>query len=173
MIARRAVRFGYHTRHRANGSGEPTGREVNPYTLVHLQGAWYLTGHDELRGGVRTFRLDRMEDLTELERTFARPEGVQLPRPGGDDRSIVVRALFAPEVARWVRESRSFFTTSEEDTPEGLLVTLQVRQESQILGWLLGWGRHVRVLAPASLRRTIAAEARSLLAGHQDEDPSV
>jgi predicted DNA-binding transcriptional regulator YafY len=172
ILARRAVRFRYHTRHRANGSGDPTTREVDPFTLVHLQGAWYLTGHDGLRGGMRTFRLDRMEELTELERTFARPEGLQVSRPRADDRSVEVRALFAPGVARWVRESRSFFTTAEEDTPQGLLVTLHVRQESQILGWLLGWGRHVRVLAPASLCRSIAAEGRSLVAAHEDEDPS-
>lgn len=169
ILERRAVRFRYHTRHRADGSGEPTTREVNPYALVHLQGAWYLTGHDGLRGQVRTFRLDRMDELTELERTFTRPAGLQIPRPRGDDRTIEVRALFALEVARWVREARSFFTTAEEDTPEGLLVTLRVRQESQIVGWLLGWGRHIQVLDPASLRRTIAAEARTLLATHQDE----
>lgn len=171
ILERRAVRFRYHTRHRADGSGDPTTREVDPYTLVHLQGAWYVTGHDGLRGQVRTFRLDRMEELTELERTFTRPEGLQVPRPRGDDRSVEVRALFAPEVARWVRESRSFFTTAEADTPEGLLVTLHVRQASQILGWLLGWGRQVRVLTPASLRCTIAAEARTLLAAHENEDP--
>jgi predicted DNA-binding transcriptional regulator YafY len=172
ILEHRAVRFRYHTRHRADGSGEPTTREVNPYALVHLQGAWYLTGHDGLRGQVRTFRLDRMEDLIELERTFTRPAGSQIPRPRGDDRTIEVRVLFAPEVARWVRESPSFFTTEEQDTPEGLRVTLQVRQESHILAWLLSWGRHVQVLAPESLRRTIAAEARILLATHQDDVPS-
>jgi predicted DNA-binding transcriptional regulator YafY len=172
ILERRAVRFRYHTRHRVDGSAEPITREVDPYTLVHLQASWYLTGHDGLRGGVRTFRLDRMEDLNALERTFTRPEGLQVARPRGDDRSVEVRALFAPEVARWVRESRSFFTTAEEDTSEGLLVTLRVRQESQILSWLLGWGRHVRVLAPASLRHTIVEEARTLLAAHEDEDPS-
>ena len=171
ILERCAVRFRYHTRHRVDGSAEPTTREVDPYTLVHLQGAWYLTGHDGLRGGVRTFRLDRMEELNALDRTFTRPEGLQVARPRSDDRSVEVRALFAPEVTRWVRESRSFFTTAEEDTPEGLLVTLRVRQESEILGWLLGWGRHVRVLAPTSLRRTIAAEARTLLAAHEDDDP--
>jgi predicted DNA-binding transcriptional regulator YafY len=117
---------------------------------------------------MRTFRLDRMEDLTELDRTFTRPEGLQVRRPRGDDRPIEVRALFAPEIVRWVREARSFFTTADEETPEGLLLTLHVRQESEILAWLLGWGRHVRVLAPESLRRTIADEARALLHAHEN-----
>jgi predicted DNA-binding transcriptional regulator YafY len=172
ILERRAVRFRYHTRHRTNGTGDPTTREVDPYTLIHVQGTWYLTGHDGLRGQVRTFRLDRMEDLTELERTFIRPEGLQVRRPRGDDRPIEVRALFAPEIARWVRESRYFFTTAEEEKPEGLLLTLHVRQESEVLAWLLGWGRHVRVLAPESLRRTIAEEAKALLDAHGSKELS-
>ncbi len=172
ILDRRSVRFLYHTRHRTDGAGDPTTREVDPYTLVHVQGAWYLTGHDHLRGQARTFRLDRMEELTELERTFTRPEGMQVHRPRGDDRPVEVRALFAREIVRWVRESRSFFATAEEENSEGLLVTLHVRQESEILAWLLGWGRHVRVLAPESLRRTMAEEARTLLRAHQSDDPT-
>ena len=83
------------------------------------------------------------------------------------ERPVTVRALFAAEVARWVREAPSFFTVSMEDTPDGLLVTLQVRQERDVLQWLLGWGRAVRVLEPASLQRLIAAEAQALWRAHQ------
>lgn len=170
ILERHSVRFLYHTRHRTGGAGEPTIREVDPYTLVHVHGAWYLTGHDHLRGQMRTFRLDRMDELTELERTFTRPEGLQVRRPRADDRPVEVRALFAPEIARWVRESRSFFTTAEEEVSEGLLLTLHVRQESEILAWLLGWGRHVCVLAPASLRRVMAEEARTMLRAHESKE---
>jgi predicted DNA-binding transcriptional regulator YafY len=61
---------------------------------------------------------------------------------------------------------RSFFTASEEPTPDGLLVTLRVRQESEVLQWLLGWGAHVRVLEPESLRAQIAEIARAMLHNH-------
>ena len=74
-----------------------------------------------------------------------------------------MRALFDHETARWVRESRSFFTVAEEETADGLLVTLAVRREADVLQWLLGWGSHVRVLEPESLRERIAAEAEALL----------
>lgn len=43
------------------------------------------------------------------------------------------------------------------------LVTLRVRQESEILQWLLSWGRHVRVLEPESLRKQLAEEAQAML----------
>ncbi len=166
IMDRSAVGFVYHTRSRANAV-EGVSREVDPYTLIHTNGAWYLTGYDHLRRGVRTFRLARMEALAVLERTFTRPERIPLCGPEIDGRPLEVRALFRSEVARWVREDPSFFMVSEEETPEGLRVTLRVRQESDILSWLLGWGWNVRVLAPESLRRRIVEEARALLNVHE------
>ena len=52
----------------------------------------------------------------------------------------------------------------------GLLVTLRVRHERDALPWLLGWGAHVRVLEPASLRALLADEAAQILRNHQDPD---
>jgi predicted DNA-binding transcriptional regulator YafY len=170
IFERTAVGLRYHTRHRADGSADqPAMREVDPYALAHMAGAWYLTGYDHLRGAVRTFRLDRIEEIAVLERTFVRPRGAHLRGREGEMRPIEVRALFDAKVARWVREGRSFFTVAEEEMAEGLLVTLRVRQENEVLSWLLGWGRHVRVLGPESLRRLIVEEARGLLAAHEAE----
>jgi predicted DNA-binding transcriptional regulator YafY len=167
IFARSAVRLSYHPRHRAGETAsQPTTREVDPYALAHMAGAWYLTGYDHLRGALRTFRLERIDEIAVLDRTFVRPPGPHLRGPEGEPRPIEIRALFDPAVARWVREARSFYTTAEEEVPEGLLITLRVREEGEVLPWLLGWGRHVRVLAPESLRRRIADEAMALLAAH-------
>ena len=78
-------------------------------------------------------------------------------------RQTVVRVLFDSEVARWVQEARSYYVIGEEETQEGLLVTLKIRQESEILQWLLGWGQHVRVLEPESLRKRMLEEAEGML----------
>lgn len=167
ILARRAVHLRYHARGSGDGT-EPTTRDVDPYALVHRNGSWYLTGHDHLRGQVRTFRLDRIEAITVLDRIFAQPAGSPLALRVEEPRTLEVRALFAPAVARWVREERHFFAVAEEEGPDGLLVTLRVRREEDVLRWLLGWGRHVRVLAPASLRRRLAAEGAALAAAHAD-----
>jgi len=57
-----------------------------------------------------------------------------------------------------------------EDTAAGLLVTLTVRFETQILPWLLGWGSKVQVLEPESLRSVLAAEAAAILKKHSAAD---
>lgn len=56
-------------------SGEDSEREVDPYGLVYRAGRWYLAGHCHLRGGVRTFRLDRVLAVEPREARFERPEG--------------------------------------------------------------------------------------------------
>ena len=45
---------------------------------------------------------------------------------------------------------------------------LRLRLEDDALQWLLGWGRHVRVLGPESLRRRVAAEASALWQHHTE-----
>ncbi|HLZ22107.1 MAG TPA: YafY family protein [Ktedonobacterales bacterium] len=166
ILARERVRFYYTARYGADGPRQPHAREADPYALINVGGVWYLSAYCHLRRAVRNFRLDRMDDVSVLETSFTRPEGFQAERrtlfePGSFD----VRIHFAPEVVRWVREAPSFFAIAEEEAPDGgLLVTLHVRHESEILQWLLSWGRHVRVLEPEALCQRHAEEAESILA---------
>jgi predicted DNA-binding transcriptional regulator YafY len=48
-------------------------REVDPYGLVFHFGHWYLGGYCHLRQDLRSFRLDRMQSVAQLETAFERP----------------------------------------------------------------------------------------------------
>jgi predicted DNA-binding transcriptional regulator YafY len=166
IIQRSTVRFCYHARHAREGRGEQTTREADPYGLIHFPSGWHMVAHCHLRQDTRNFRLDRIDRLEILLQTFQRPAGYvmrQDPEREREARSIKVRALFDSEIARWVQEARSYYVTHEEERPEGLLVTLQVRQESEIIHWLLSWGQHVRILEPESLRLRLVEEAEGML----------
>lgn len=170
IIQRSTVRFCYHARHAREGRGEQTTREADPYGLIHFPSGWHLIAYCHLRQGIRNFRLDRIDKLELLPRTFQRPAGYvmhQDPEREREARSITVRVLFDSEIARWVQEARSYYVTHEEETPDGLLVTLQVRQESEILHWLLSWGQHVRILVPESLRSRLVEEAEGMLRNYE------
>jgi len=170
IIDRNTVHFHYHTRHSSDGKSAASEREADPYGLVHFAGTWHLVAYCHLRQDVRNFRLDRMENLELLPKTFLRPPDMtmQPPKPR-DDRNVVVRVLFDKEVARWVQESRSFYTVAEEEMSDGLLVTLHVRHENEVLQWLLSWGHHMRVLEPEFLRRRLVEEAQEMLCKHQND----
>jgi len=177
VIACQRVRFRYHTRYPSSGvSGdEPLWREADPYALVRVRGAWYLNAYCHLRKDRRNFRLERIEALTLLNQRFtppaARPpQALRPPRPSATE-GVEARILFDREVARWVRESPSFFTVAQEDTADsGLLVTLRLRREDAITQWLLSWGSHARVLEPASLRQRVVTEAVALLKLYHQPD---
>ena len=171
IIERTTVRFHYHTRHAQSGQSAQNTREADPYGLAHFFNTWHLVAYCHMRQGIRNFRLDRMDTLELLPKTFHRPGNFTMQeRPRNKPDGIVVRVVFDKEVARWVRESPSYYMVGEEETTEGLLVTLQIRQESEVLQWLLGWGRHARVLEPESLRGLLVEEAEGMLRNHQCPD---
>ncbi len=195
FLVRRAIfqhnslRFCYFTRHPSDQSAmegeavqsdQQTGavapktpvvnlREADPYGLVHYLNTWHVIAYCHLRQDIRNFRLDRMDDLELLPETFQRPAQFMMrEKPTEQRKRIVVRVLFDKEVARWVKESRSYFTETIEETPQGLFVTLKPHQESEVLQWLLSWGSHVRVLEPETLRKQILDEARKMIQNHQE-----
>ena len=152
--------------------GRPERLDVDPYGLLHQGGAWYLVGLCHQHGQVQHFRLTRMDGLALREGTFDRPSGYRF-RGADDDapRGLTVRVLFDDTAARWLRETPTFYLVDLEDRPEGagLVATLRVRREAEVLPWLLGWGAHARVLEPTSLRHRVAAEAERMVAQYRDE----
>jgi predicted DNA-binding transcriptional regulator YafY len=167
ILERHTVRFRYHARYRDGRASAPDPREADPYALVHIGGAWIMVAYCHLRQAERRFRLDRMEDVALLEATFAPPERFTLRREPDTDRTLLVRALFDHETARWADEAPSYFQVAREERADGVLVTLAVRQPGEVLNWLLGWGARVRVLEPESVRTLVAREAEAILARHQ------
>lgn len=170
VLEQKTIRFRYYSRDSQAAQEIPAEREADPYGLMFVDGVWYLPAYCHLRHAIRNFRLDRLEDLTITAKAFTRPDGFQLDRIGGPDDSlkITVRLLFAPEAVRAVREARYFYIAGEEETPDGLLMTLRVRHERDALNWILSWGSRVRVLEPEGLRRIIQDEAQAILGNYKN-----
>src|SRR6185295_14285542 len=55
--------------------GDLTVRDFDPYGLAYQGGHWYAVGNCHLRGGLRSFRLDRVEEVQPLPSSFTRPAG--------------------------------------------------------------------------------------------------
>jgi predicted DNA-binding transcriptional regulator YafY len=170
IIQRRTVRFHYHSRSETRITSKPeiSIRDVDPYTLTYISGAWVLIAYCHLRQDIRHFRLDRMDNVVVLNQTFTCLSDFRIEQNQPDDRTLIVRALVDRETVRWAQETPSFYQVAQEAHPEGLLITFRVRHPSEVLHWLLGWGSHVRVLEPESLREMLAQEARGMLEIHRD-----
>jgi predicted DNA-binding transcriptional regulator YafY len=131
IAERRTVHFRY-TKKKATSS-EATMRAVDPYSLARLANDWLLMGYCHLRGALRVFRLGRIDHLKLLGKQFERPADFKPDWiAASEEREVVVTALFDQEVADFVQESRPFSVTAAELTPEGLLLTLRVRDEQDL-----------------------------------------
>jgi predicted DNA-binding transcriptional regulator YafY len=166
ILAQRRVRFRYLARDSAEGAGVERVREADPYGLVRIAEIWYLLGHCHLRGGIRSFRLSRISELRVQAQQFERPADLVL-RSNDAGRDTLAQVLFDHEVAPWVSEARYYYVSEMQPHPEGLLVTLRVRSVDDVLQWVLGWGRHARVLGPPELRELLIREAAAVSARYQ------
>jgi len=144
-------------------SGESE-RMIEPYYLVFRWSSWYVWAWCEKRNDYRLFKLNRMDQVKVLERTFACRK-VPLPDlsdekifPGG----IKVRALFDPDVKwRLVEEFGSDCFTNAEDGR--LLFTADYTDMENLVSWLLTFGVKVEVLEPEGVRHILRKNAEEIL----------
>jgi proteasome accessory factor C len=147
---------------------ERTERTVDPLRLLLVDGRWYLEAWSREVGGVRLFRLDRIDDVEVLDEPSAPPPGVPLrdvdaglyqPEPG----SPVVRLRLA-RTARWVAEYYPVEDVREvEDPPGGLAVALRTADMAWARRLVASLGGAATVDAPAELAAAVAADARAAL----------
>lgn len=139
-------------------------RIVAPYGLALVSGSWTMIGHCDLRDDLRHFRLSRMSQLAITEEGYQRPPDFNLHayKPM-DDRKTYVRLLAQSDIAERIKESNYFFLEGWEDSSDGLLITLRVRQTEEVKQWVLGWGAHLEVLEPEMFRREIREEIEKMI----------
>jgi predicted DNA-binding transcriptional regulator YafY len=104
----------------AREDGERSDRCVWPLALVFWSGVWTLTSWCELRSDFRDFRLDRMEEVAILERTFSPKKGQRLEdhlrkvAPSAEER----RELLSPgALLEWHSCRQSSPSALEEGNP--------------------------------------------------------
>lgn len=163
---RRVVRFRYAPAAYDGGGREPSWREVRPYLLEPSLAthALYLIGHDENRDAIRTFKVERIMDLSVLLRTFEGPPqtiGDTLRRAWdiiADQPEVEVVLRFASSVAARVREATWHPSQEVAEAADGSIEwRATVSGTVEIRLWILSWGDDVEVIAPADLRAGVAA----------------
>ncbi|MEU5947175.1 YafY family protein [Micromonospora sp. NPDC047465] len=158
---RRRVRLDYRS-----WSGAASRRQLDPYGLVFHAGRWYVTGHDHLRGEVRTFRLDRVGEVETGTETFVVPDGfdpvAQVTRSlAGVPYAHHVEVLLETDLAtarRRVPPSVAELTESAD----GVLLRARAENLDGMAQLLAGLGWPFTVSSPDALRTAVAEHARRL-----------
>jgi predicted DNA-binding transcriptional regulator YafY len=146
-------------------SRQPREARVRPYLIEPSADshALYLIGFDETKGGLRTFKLERIRSLAispvafepppdgEIEAALDRAWGIVADQPVVE---VVLR--FAPSVASRVAETTWHPTQAAVRNADGSLTwRARVSGTFEIRPWILGWGADVEVLEPEALRAEI------------------
>jgi proteasome accessory factor B len=133
---------------------------IEPQRLVFAQGGLYLVAYVPEYTEIRTFAVDRIlsvsvseerfepQDLS--EDAFAHSLGVHQGTPER------IEIAFQPTMARYVRERIWHPSQTIEEQADGTLtLTLTVTNDWALRSWILGFGQHVRVIAPEALAREV------------------
>jgi predicted DNA-binding transcriptional regulator YafY len=163
VAAHRQIRIRY-TRQDDKSTGPiETERVVEPHQLTRLANDWYLAGYCHLRQATRVFRLARIDHVTVLDHTFD-PAGHLAGQPDAyAAEPVFVQVLFRPDMARWVREPPQGVLLEQEQTAEGVQMTLMAQSDQDLVRWLLGWGGDVRVVEPVWLQALLISHAEQML----------
>jgi predicted DNA-binding transcriptional regulator YafY len=151
-----------------SAQGRHTERPFDPYGLVYRIGAWYVIGMCHLRHDLRTFRLDRVSQVTPLDQPFHRPPGFDaleqlLQSIATAPRSHAIEVLLRTDLPT-ARRAFSMAFGLLEPVEGGVLL----HSGADDLGWfarqLAGLPFDFEIRAPAELRAELSRCATRLQA---------
>jgi predicted DNA-binding transcriptional regulator YafY len=135
---------------------------IHPYRLAYAQAGLYLLAYVPEYGEVRTFAIERVQDLSLLEERFTPIDELPneaFPHSLGVHSGPPVRVEieFQPAIADYVR-AREWHPSQQlyDDGAGGVRLTLDVCLDRALQSWILSFGPFARVLAPESLAAQIA-----------------
>jgi proteasome accessory factor B len=155
---RKTVTFQYTSR---SGARQ---RTVDPYSLVHRKGAWYVIGRDHESGEVRSFRHDRIDGEVHIDdpskpgpdfdvpSDFRAEDHLEAPPfVGGEGGAVEVRVRFGASAAWWVERGAPWLRM--ERNPDGSAeADIRVADIEGFVSWCLWYGEGVEVVSPPEVR---------------------
>ncbi|HET6795460.1 MAG TPA: WYL domain-containing protein [Acidimicrobiales bacterium] len=141
---------------------ELTARRVDPYGVFSTGGRWYLAARCHRAGGVRNFRVDRIEAVSDTAEAFDHPDWSapeEVFEPGPD---TPVAELLVPAEATWLIESVPSEVVGTEADGR-VRARLAVGGEAWLARLILQAGPGTEVVEPEELRQLGRDTARSVL----------
>jgi proteasome accessory factor C len=164
LSRQREVRIQYFSR----SQGRLSDRTVRPYGIYEQRGHWYLVAFETAKGGIRTFRADRIRAAETTDRDYLIPEEFDVGRfrregpPDPDGEAVTVQVLFAEDVARFIREN--FPAREFRRLPDGSVrAWIRITGPAWLLSEMLRWGAKARVETPPQVRTEVVERARRTL----------
>ncbi|MGD9049536.1 MAG: YafY family protein [Anaerolineae bacterium] len=170
VARRRRVRLTYRSFHQ-----EVTSRPMDPYALALQWGNWYLVGYCHLRGDLRTFRVDRIEEIEPTGKSFEIPADFSareyLLRMAQERPATYYRVAvrFEPEVAHIVRERREEWQELTDHDDGSVTLAFDASDLAWPCRWVLTYQDRATVLGPPELAAMVRDAAQAIAARYADD----
>ncbi len=135
--------------------------------------ATYLIGYSEVSGGLRSYKLERVEEARLTGERYQIPadfKGLETLRSAWSiiygEQTLRVELRFSPQVRARVLETTwhpSQRVAEDAQRPGWLRWEAEVADTLDMLPWIRGWGADCEVLAPEGLREGMEQEAKKLV----------
>jgi predicted DNA-binding transcriptional regulator YafY len=168
VFARSRVRLDYYTQGRDSFGT----RVVHPYVLVCSVGRWYLLGHCEWRGEVRTFRLDRIRSARIVDGTFELPEGFDPSRYMASglyprsERGTRAPAIVELEPGALTRQLGLDDASAGADGRLRASFDVPADRYEGFVSWLISLGTPFRIAGPPPLVECLERRRRRIVTAH-------
>jgi predicted DNA-binding transcriptional regulator YafY len=163
-------------RYRSGRSGEASTRRTDPYKVWYHAGALYVIGQDHRSGEIRTFAVDRIQDLQRTGDDFDVDPGFDFDAYTASSFGVVaepavpVRIHFTSEWSAYVREREWHASQVTRDLPDGgVELAMEVGGSEELASWVLSFGGGAEVLEPVALRAEVQARLKAALARYMAE----
>jgi predicted DNA-binding transcriptional regulator YafY len=153
---------------------EVTERLVDPYALALQWGNWYLAAFCHLRQDLRTFRVDRLQEVNLTGETFEIPPGFSareyLQQMAGERPATYYRVAvhFEPEVAHIVRERREAWQDLADHDDGSVTLSFDASDLAWPCRWVLTYQDKATVLGPPELASQVRDAANAIVARYAD-----
>jgi len=152
-------------------TGESIKRTISPQQLIHYRDNWYVDAWCHLRGGIRSFAIDAIENCVLMDTDAKELDSEQLQQQmqsgygifGGQAKAWA-ELKFTVERARWVQHEE-WHPDQKGTLHKDGTYTLEVpySDERELIGDILRMGSDVKVMGPAQLTKQVIAIAQGLL----------
>ncbi|MCO5096677.1 MAG: WYL domain-containing protein [Rhodocyclaceae bacterium] len=157
--------------HYVRARDETIEREVSPQRLVHYRDNWYLDAWCHLRNDLRSFAVDAIRRTEIIEQPARNVPEKTLDSVLGAGYGIFsgrkitwARLRFTPERARWVSLEQWHPRQKARFDKDGTyLLEVPFSDSRELVMDILKQGAGVEVLAPATLRKDVAAQLQKAL----------
>jgi proteasome accessory factor B len=157
--------------------GNHSKRTVHPLGLKESQGRWYLVAVDTKDKVLKTFGLDRIEDLDISKTRFRETQVFNLPHffahsfgitRSNDTKPELIRLCFSYDQAEYIKAFPLHVSQKTiEENEKHLIIEIHVYITYDLIKELISYGADLEVLSPVTLRNEIKKSLTKTLSLYQ------